>query len=670
MGTTSSSEPPPTSGGNGVQSSTNYDTTNQYNHARNTNGTDPTMSNETFPEDGIRLSYLTEFIEKECGGRDKIRDMTTQDICEQFIKPRTKEQGISYVEYLKAIDHQNEERRRNQGTTTQSGVAGERLVDQAPITKMVGKAEVFISHAWKYRFIDVIDALHDHFRDKPDIILWFDNFTINQHYTQQKKFNWWSTTFKDAIQNFGHTVMVLAPWRCPIPLTRAWCLWELYCTSTTNTKFEVAMSLKEQDDFFNELVNDPNIPIDRMLSSIDVRNASAYNPKDLENIFEAIAHITGEFTGQDEAMVREGYIDMIEKKEQARLKGCEILNAIVFRRMREWVIEIAERRLATRRFTAGQRLEDKLVLGSIYYNHGRYEKAEPILIECTEYFRRGNYNDDNFYRYIAMNYLGSLHGKKNRHNKSEPMLKMALEKKRQLAKDDNAIHQAHIVKAYYELGKYYEMRRLFPFAWENYNTGLTLAQEALKRFSSTTGQQEFPEEHVLTGMIHIHRLQCLDPPSTTLENLPKFVQEVEDRYIEVRDIVNRIKDIMNHEPTAVAGDSKNERKLSENHQLIVHAFMNKAKAYDLLTRHDLGTTDIAVLSKRLDTAANAYYSSIKRSKELLGNRHPETVKLLRIMSKFFHHAEKVYEQTIQNQEKMLEAQQLSNYYFQDYRSKL
>ena len=45
---------------------------------------------------------------------------------------------------------------------------------------VVGTAVVFISHAWKYKFLDVVDALKSHFKATPDIIVWFDMFSNNQ----------------------------------------------------------------------------------------------------------------------------------------------------------------------------------------------------------------------------------------------------------------------------------------------------------------------------------------------------------------------------------------------------------------------------------------------------------------------------------------------------------
>ena len=50
-------------------------------------------------------------------------------------------------------------------------------------------------------------------RDKgDDIFLWFDLFSNNQHDAPNCDFIWWSTTFKTAIEQFGHTVLILSPW--------------------------------------------------------------------------------------------------------------------------------------------------------------------------------------------------------------------------------------------------------------------------------------------------------------------------------------------------------------------------------------------------------------------------------------------------------------------------
>jgi hypothetical protein len=70
--------------------------------------------------------------------------------------------------------------------------------------------------------------------------------------------------------------MVMAPWNSPIPLTRGWCIFELYCTAITNSKFEVAMSQHHQDFFFEDMERDVDGEINKMLATIDAKNSECF----------------------------------------------------------------------------------------------------------------------------------------------------------------------------------------------------------------------------------------------------------------------------------------------------------------------------------------------------------------------------------------------------------
>ena len=92
---------------------------------------------------------------------------------------------------------------------------------------LVADATHFVSHAWKYRFHDFVSALETFEAQNDashDRFYWFDVLCVNQHMSQQLPQEWWSSTFRDAIQKMGHTLVVLSPWNQPVPLTRAWCL--------------------------------------------------------------------------------------------------------------------------------------------------------------------------------------------------------------------------------------------------------------------------------------------------------------------------------------------------------------------------------------------------------------------------------------------------------------
>ena len=237
-----------------------------------------------FPKHGIKVSYLEQFI-NDIGGRERLQAKTTTDVCNDYLKPLTEATQSSLCDFLRHTQHE---------------AYGE-------------KAGVFISHAWRYTFLDVVEALRYHFRDGLDTVIWFDFFSNNQHKATTLEYDWWQTTFKSAIAEMKHTVMVLSPWSNPIPYTRAWCIFEAYCSASTNCHFEIAMSQREQKQFLSDIADGGvEATIHRMLATIDSRKRESFKSEDKDKIFSAI-----------ESTV-----------------GFNQINAMVFEQFRDWVIEI------------------------------------------------------------------------------------------------------------------------------------------------------------------------------------------------------------------------------------------------------------------------------------------------------------------------------------------
>ncbi|KAI8801409.1 hypothetical protein BJ742DRAFT_744541 [Cladochytrium replicatum] len=88
---------------------------------------------------GVRLQFFDEFITR-CGGRDALTDKTTTEVCNEFLKKMTEHSQTTMVETLKLNDKDR---------------------------SFVGNADHFISHAWKYKFLDVVDSLYAHFESNP-----------------------------------------------------------------------------------------------------------------------------------------------------------------------------------------------------------------------------------------------------------------------------------------------------------------------------------------------------------------------------------------------------------------------------------------------------------------------------------------------------------------------
>jgi hypothetical protein len=289
---------------------------------------------------GIQVEYLcshhftrllTQF---HISNNDLLPTITTEEVCTQLVKRVTEEHACSFSTYL--------------------------LND--PATSMyVGKPQVFIFHAWKYHFQDLRETLLKHFEGERDTYIWLDIFSYNQHDTEEKNFHWWSTIFKDKIVKIGHTVMVFAPWKDPLPLKRAWCLWELFCSD--NSKLDVAISPKEEKLFLKDISGETRSEMYKMLASIDVEESECGEEDDKKNIFEAIKDSSSFFK----------------------------LNNTVIGKLRAWLIKIVEESTESARKVAANsssemrsflRLEN--VLATLYDREQRREKH----VQAVEMFRR------------------------------------------------------------------------------------------------------------------------------------------------------------------------------------------------------------------------------------------------------------------------------------------
>ena len=135
-----------------------------------------------------------------------------------------------------------------------------------------------MSHAWTYPFADLLAALEAHFErsasDGKTAYLWVgacspcgrarrklltqcnasDIFVGNQHRAAQLPQSWWTQTFRQSVIDIGRTVLVLQPWDAPVPLTRSWCLWEIFSTLDGGVELQIALSPAQREAFQQALV--------------------------------------------------------------------------------------------------------------------------------------------------------------------------------------------------------------------------------------------------------------------------------------------------------------------------------------------------------------------------------------------------------------------------------
>ncbi|EGD80259.1 mbre TPR repeat protein [Salpingoeca rosetta] len=212
---------------------------------------------------------------------DTYTEMTTEDACKQLVVPRTRQDNCAYVEHLRK---------------------------QSP--EHVNKATVFVSHAWRYKIADVLNVLLEFAEeqarkgDAQPVFFWFDLFMNNQNanVTANLPPEWWSTTFKQSIANIGHVLLVLMPWRDPVPLTRAWCLWEIFC-GISNEGTEVTIQLpNSEEQALENAIRDSYKAVTDTLVRVQAERADAFNPHDKHMIFTAIESWAGGFGAVNQAV--------------------------------------------------------------------------------------------------------------------------------------------------------------------------------------------------------------------------------------------------------------------------------------------------------------------------------------------------------------------------------
>jgi hypothetical protein len=259
----------------------------------------------SFPMLGVKISYLIRFLSLY-HRNGELTGKTSADINEMIIKPLTSSRQCSMCDLLESIDDPD-----------------------------VDIATVYIIHAWNSPFVDVMKALFDHLNVESDavvdgssrkeFVIWFDLFSINQHQSPQNRLsstgnsltsNWYTNTLKKAIGFFQHSILILDSWKNSIPLTRTWCLWELYCTFQTNAIFKIAMSKSHYEDFRQQIIEhgDGNILQD-MFGSIHSQDSEMTQKEEKEVLYEVITSSVG-FSSLNEFLfvhLSEWFIHLVNK---------------------------------------------------------------------------------------------------------------------------------------------------------------------------------------------------------------------------------------------------------------------------------------------------------------------------------------------------------------------
>ena len=143
---------------------------------------------------------------------------------------------------------------------------------------------------WSYRFrelLAIIEAFEEQAKPDQTLYYWFDIFVMNQHNQEDLGQVRLLHNLADSIQGPGRVLLALDSWRDPSPLSRVWCLLEIFTAMEQGAELVMCLSSAEQASLAEKLVKN-QAEVHRVLEAVDAEKAEATVASDREAIFALI----------------------------------------------------------------------------------------------------------------------------------------------------------------------------------------------------------------------------------------------------------------------------------------------------------------------------------------------------------------------------------------------
>ena len=136
----------------------------------------------------------------------------------------------------------------------------------------VGKSSYFISHSWSYRFREllvILESFEEQTKPEHTVYYWFDIFVMNQHSHEDLNQHSLLKHLVDSIKGPGRVLLAMDSWRDPSPLTRVWCLLEIFTAMEQGVELTMCFSSAEQASFAEKLQAQSQAEVQRVLERVD-----------------------------------------------------------------------------------------------------------------------------------------------------------------------------------------------------------------------------------------------------------------------------------------------------------------------------------------------------------------------------------------------------------------
>lgn len=400
------------------------------------------------PTIGVKVSFLREFLTVCHTQQCDFSSFTTKAVYERIIQPFTASTGSSFCEILQRNGHSS-----------------------------LGQAKVFVSHVWKYKFVDLVEALLKHFAGKLDTIVWIDIFSMNQHKHDSTR----PASMKDFIGTLKHTVLVTSPCNEQLPFTRLWCLWELY----SSVKAGVTIHLASKG------VSKPVIP------QINVESAECYDEHDKASILRSIEQETSfdEFNSTvlsvfeptlsvDIPLVNEEYeCDIDFSEDSSKMQLCvDYLHSV-------------EDTLGPRHPNT---LRSMMNLADMLEEQGKFHEASELYTKVIKHSKRalGKKHRD---RLTAMNNIAVIYQKMGDYDQALSWFEQCVRKSQialGLSHVDTVLYMNNLAALHYKRGEYDQAQYLYESCvetqrtWSNQHPDLLTSMHSLAEVYKKLGKYD------------------------------------------------------------------------------------------------------------------------------------------------------------------------------------
>jgi hypothetical protein len=284
----------------------------------------------------VSLSFLNQFcLDNEIFVGGCNAEIKTEEVVEKIVKPACEVEKCNFVEHY-LMNKNNDS----------SGA--EEAISQVGGSDEISTATHFVSHAWSYPFLVIIDTLRgfveesnamakyistpegadayaklrhctdggmdfitlaaslphesiENFKE-PLYYFWFDIFAINQHAGTEQVDD--LNHLDDAIRVPKKTIAVLYPYDKPENLSRSWCLHEIIVSVKYECELIIRLKTEDRKKFVSML--DDYSQIDQwleILKNINVKKAEAKFEADRIRILNNAKEMKGEIPGYSSKIV-------------------------------------------------------------------------------------------------------------------------------------------------------------------------------------------------------------------------------------------------------------------------------------------------------------------------------------------------------------------------------